>query len=124
MDPYEIFKNEPEEAIDKIKNCLSVLHEYKAQFENTRNTIEKYFAKDAPVKKWEFSNDLVFTRYDQFIKRIELIEVILNDDYVVNYAELCSYCSISFNVLKSNSRNIVKSICIFFCRSKHDFNYI
>lgn len=77
LDPFEIFKNEPEEAMDKIKSCLEVLQEYKSQFENTRNTISKYFKDDRPVKKWEFANDLVFTRYDQFIKRVELIEVIV-----------------------------------------------
>ena len=49
----EIFTNQ---AIEKINNCLAVLHEYKDQFENSRNSIEKYFAKDAVVKKWEFSN--------------------------------------------------------------------
>ena len=75
MEPHEIFKNEPEDAIEKIRNCLAVLHEYKLQFENTRNTIDKFFHDDVPVKKWEFSNDLVFPRYDQFIKRVELIEV-------------------------------------------------
>ena len=75
MDPFEIFKNEPEEAMEKIKSCLGVLCEYKAQFENTRNSIDKFFKNDEPVKKWEFSNDLVFTRFDQFIKRVELVEV-------------------------------------------------
>ena len=63
--------------MEKIKSCLEVLQEYKSQFENTRNTISKYFKDDRPVKKWEFANDLVFTRYDQFIKRVELIEVIV-----------------------------------------------
>ena len=75
LEPYELFKSEAEEALEKTKNSLKVLREFKIQFENTRNSIDKYFKDPEKVKKWEFSNDLVFTRYDQFVKRLELIEV-------------------------------------------------
>jgi len=74
LDPFEIFKNEPEEAMEKVKSCLAVLQQYKTEFENTRNSIDKFFKNDLPVKKWEFSNDLVFTRYDQFLERVQLVE--------------------------------------------------
>ena len=61
--------------MEKVKSCISVLEEYKTEFENTRNSIDKFFKEDNPVKKWEFSNDLVFTRFDQFLKRVQLVEV-------------------------------------------------
>ena len=75
LDPFEIFKNEPEEAMEKVKSCLAVLQQYKTEFENTRNSIDKFFKDNVPVKKWEFSNDLVFARYDEFLKRVQLVEV-------------------------------------------------
>ena len=61
--------------MEKVKSCLAVLQQYKTEFENTRNSIDKFFKNDLPVKKWEFSNDLVFTRYDQFLERVQLVEV-------------------------------------------------
>ena len=61
--------------MEKVKSCLAVLQHFKMEFENTRNSIDKFFKDNAPVKKWEFSNDLVFARYDQFLKRVQLVEV-------------------------------------------------
>ena len=73
LDPMEIFKGENEECITKVGMTVSILKEFKVQFENLRNSIGTYFKTDVPVKRWEFSSDLVFTRYDQFIKRLELV---------------------------------------------------
>ena len=76
LDPAEIFKGESEECIEKVETTIRVLKEYKLQFENTRNNIDSYFKDGAKVIKWEFSSDLVFTRFDQFIQRLELVQVI------------------------------------------------
>lgn len=75
MDPAEIFKGESEESMEKVGITIRALKEYKDQFENTRNQIQTFFKPDIPFKQWEFSSDLVFTRYDQFIKRLNLIQV-------------------------------------------------
>ena len=61
--------------MEKVKSCLAVLQQYKTEFEYTRSSIDKFFKDNVPVKKWEFSNDLVFARYDQFLKRVQLVEV-------------------------------------------------
>lgn len=74
LDPAEIFKGESEESMEKVGITIRALKEYKDQFENTRNQIQTFFKPDIPFKKWEFSSDLVFTRYDQFIKRLNLIQ--------------------------------------------------
>ena len=73
LDPMEIFKGDSEECITKVELTIRILKDYKVQFENLRNTIEGFFKPGVPVKKWEFSSDLVFARYDQFLKRLELV---------------------------------------------------
>ena len=75
LDPSEIFKGEAEEQIEKVEFGLKSLKAYKSNFEITRNNIANYFKNGKKVKKWEFSNTLVFARYDLFIDRLELIQV-------------------------------------------------
>lgn len=74
LDPMELFKGESEECIAKVDCTLTILQEFKSQFETLRNSIEGYFKPGAVVKRWEFASDLVFTHYDHFIKRLQLVK--------------------------------------------------
>ena len=49
--------------------------EYKTQFNETRKNIANYFKDKSKVKEWAFSSDLVFTVFDFFMERLELVKV-------------------------------------------------
>ncbi|XP_047143157.1 dynein beta chain, ciliary isoform X1 [Hydra vulgaris] len=87
LDPSEIFKCELEESSKKIEIAISMLQEYKIQFENTRNILPSYFKDEQPIKKWEFASDLVFTRYDLFINRLKLVQDIFQTTIEFNKLE-------------------------------------
>lgn len=91
LDPMEIFKGESEESTAKVNVTIKILKDFKVEFENLRNTIDTYFKPDVPVKKWEFSSDLVFERYDQFIKRLELVNDVFATAIEFNKLEKVSY---------------------------------
>lgn len=74
LDPAEIFKSEAEEAHEKTRKAIEVCTCFKEQFEEIRKNIQKFFKEGQEVKQWEFANELVFTRIDQFVRRLRIVE--------------------------------------------------
>lgn len=48
---------------------------FKNTFQENRKNISNYFKEGADVKLWEFGNELVFTRLDKFVERLQVVEV-------------------------------------------------
>lgn len=48
---------------------------FKNTFQENRKNISNYFKEGADVKPWEFGNELVFTRLDKFVERLQVVEV-------------------------------------------------
>ena len=75
LDPAEIFKSEAEEAYEKTQKAIAICTCFKEHFEEDRKNIKKFFKEGQEVKQWEFANELVFTRIDQFVQRLGVVEV-------------------------------------------------
>lgn len=91
LDPAEIFKSEAEEAYEKTQKAIEICTSFKEHFEDIRRNIKKFFKEGQEVKQWEFANELVFTRKDQFVQRLRIVEV--------------STCSYYARLLKSQKNN-------------------
>nr|P39057.1 RecName: Full=Dynein beta chain, ciliary [Heliocidaris crassispina]BAA00827.1 dynein beta-heavy chain [Heliocidaris crassispina] len=74
LDPSEIFKLEPEESLEKVRGALTVLKNWRELYDEHRAKLKDYFKDGKEVKEWEFASPLVFTRMDNFIRRIETIQ--------------------------------------------------
>ena len=74
MEPGEIFKLEPEEALEKAHSALTVLHGFKDIYHEHRNKLKEYF-KDKEPLEWEFASPLVFARLDKYMERLATLEV-------------------------------------------------
>lgn len=75
LDPNEIFKLEPEESLEKVRGALGVLKNWRDMYDEHRAKLKDYFKDGKEVKGWEFASPLVFTRMDNFTRRIETIQV-------------------------------------------------
>ena len=73
--PDELFKGEVEETVDKVRKAGKVLRAFKETFEEHRAKVPSYFKDGAEPRPWEFASDLVFARYDLFVKRVQIVEV-------------------------------------------------
>ena len=73
--PDELFKGEVEETVDKVRKAVKVLHAFKEQYEEHRQKLKTYFKDGQEPREWEFTPDLVFARYDLFVKRVETVAV-------------------------------------------------
>jgi dynein heavy chain len=75
LEPIDLFKNEPDESIDKIKKTLNTLEAFQKSYESHRIKVLSYFKNGIPPREWEFTSKLVFSRWDDFIERINMIRV-------------------------------------------------
>lgn len=75
LEPLDLFKREPEESIEKIRVCYQVLREYEKAYKTHKDKVLTYFKNDMPPMAWEFSQKLVFARWDKFMERMDMIRV-------------------------------------------------
>ncbi|KAL3316101.1 hypothetical protein Ciccas_005254 [Cichlidogyrus casuarinus] len=84
LDGAEILKGEPEETIEKVEMAVKIVHHFKNSYHAYRNRLPEFFEeiKDengenvVPVL-WEFTEDMIFDKLDDFIKRLEQVQFLM-----------------------------------------------
>ena len=87
MEPDEIFKQETDESLDKLRCVRHVMAHFRSSYERTRKQIYERVMTSRAVKKrkqakdvanliWDFPSQMAFGRHDQFANRISQLEVI------------------------------------------------
>jgi dynein heavy chain len=54
LEPLDLFKGEPEESVEKIKQTYTAIESYTKSYEKHKLKLKDYF-KNQSVKEWEFS---------------------------------------------------------------------
>ena len=72
-----MFHTEPEEATDRIKQCIDNLHYWKELFFKYKEDVKGMFEEGQEVEAWDFPPSLIFSRFDGFTERIEVVLVSL-----------------------------------------------
>ena len=75
LEPAELFKNEVEESIAKVRMGLKITRQFKVTYQEHREKIASYFRDGAEPILWEFTPELVFHRYDVYLERMETVIV-------------------------------------------------
>ena len=75
LEPIDLFKGEPEESVEKIRNTYNALDAYKTSYEKHKAMVKKYFKNGHPAREWEFSPKFVFARWDNFMEKMNMIRV-------------------------------------------------
>lgn len=129
ISPDELFKGEPEEALEKVKAALSFCGTFKEAMSNLKHDVDAHY-ESSQNNRWSFENKLVFDKLDVFLEtlkkavgffettleflRLEKIDVggsngrILTEDIQKMFAEFESirgnFSSVEYSPLDSNSR--------------------
>ncbi|KAH0627401.1 hypothetical protein JD844_003041 [Phrynosoma platyrhinos] len=74
LSPEDIMKRETEEALEQVQKALSTLRNFKEAFFKQRSKMATYFTSTQEVKPWDFQPQMVFSRFDKFLHRLENIE--------------------------------------------------
>uniref|UniRef100_T1IU37 Dynein beta chain, ciliary n=1 Tax=Strigamia maritima TaxID=126957 RepID=T1IU37_STRMM len=72
IDAGSLFQAEIPDSMDKLDKSLKVLLAVKEVYDELRNMIPSFF-HDRPPKLWEFSSQLIFSKLDGFIERLQVI---------------------------------------------------
>ena len=80
---------EPEEGVEKIVEALKTCQLYKDTFESYKANLHTYFKEEAVVE-WQFQSSLIFSRINQLIKRLEIVEV--RRTILRNYSFFTCFC--------------------------------
>lgn len=65
LEPMELFKGEIDEALMKIDQTYESLNAFEHEYETIRKEMDK---------QWDFSSNLVFAKWNIFMKRLDLIK--------------------------------------------------
>lgn len=66
---------EPEEGVEKISDALKTCNTYKTSYYSHKEQLNTYFKDGDTVVEWQFEGDLIFSRVNKLISRLELINV-------------------------------------------------
>ncbi len=66
-----------EETIEKVSVAVRILRAFRAAYDDHRGRLAEYF-KGKETLEWEFAPQLVFHRYDNFLSRVETVNVSLH----------------------------------------------
>ncbi|GFN78401.1 dynein heavy chain 9, axonemal, partial [Plakobranchus ocellatus] len=75
--PDELFKGEVEEVIGKVQKSVEVLNIFRATYNDHKEKLASYFKDGATPREWEFSSDLVFSRYEKFTERVQTVKELM-----------------------------------------------
>ncbi|XP_039198067.1 dynein heavy chain 11, axonemal isoform X1 [Crotalus tigris] len=74
LSPEDIMKREAEETLEQVQSALNTLRSFKDAFFNERTQVATYFTSSQEVRFWDFQPQMVFSRFDMFLNRLEKIE--------------------------------------------------
>lgn len=89
-------KAEAEEGLEKIKEALNVCKIYIDTYQSRKINLKNYF-KEKPVIEWDFQSSVVFGNFDEFKRRLIMIQVctVVMPLILTVLLQMCSFRSIS-----------------------------
>lgn len=70
--PPSIWDKDPSKLIEILESCIKLSHKYKEEYNNAKQK-----SSELPkTRTWDFDNNIIFSKFDKFIKRVrKLIEI-------------------------------------------------
>ncbi|XP_068619246.1 dynein beta chain, ciliary-like [Battus philenor] len=77
IDPMSIFQGDPDEQLLKIRKALDILNHFIETYSMNREKVNSFFPGGVMAVPWSFDFDRVFMRFIAYMKRLTMIESIL-----------------------------------------------
>ncbi|KAI5643132.1 dynein beta chain, ciliary [Phthorimaea operculella] len=77
IDPPSIFQGEPDEQLTKVKKAIHILDHFVETYEMNRDKIHTFFGPGVMPVHWSFDFNRVFMRFNEYMKRLHMIEEML-----------------------------------------------
>ncbi|XP_063628198.1 dynein beta chain, ciliary-like [Cydia splendana] len=99
IDPPSLFQGEPDEQLLKLRKALTNLNHFIATYEMNRDKIETFFPPGITPVRWSFNFDRVFMRFNVYLKRLKMIESILEATVEILKLEKVEFCGLRGKII-------------------------
>ncbi|KAF9414328.1 hypothetical protein HW555_007725, partial [Spodoptera exigua] len=108
IDPPTIFQGEPDEQLLKIRKSLSILNHFLETYEMNRDKVHTFFPVGVMPVRWSFDFDRVFKRFNIYMKRLKMIENILESTVEILKLEKVEFCGLRGKILSTECMKVLE----------------
>ncbi|KAI5631347.1 dynein beta chain, ciliary [Phthorimaea operculella] len=107
VDPPTIFQGEPDEQLMKLKQAIGILNHFVDTYEVNRDKVATFFNAGVMPVRWSFDFDRVFMRFNVYLKRLRMIEEILEATVEFLKLEKVEFCGLRGKILSNECLKIL-----------------
>ncbi|XP_028032579.1 dynein beta chain, ciliary-like isoform X2 [Bombyx mandarina] len=114
IDPTAIFQGDAEEQLLKIRKAMSILNHFIETYEVNRDKVHTFFPGGVMPVRWSFDFDRVFMRFNVYMKRLKMIENILESTVEILKLEKVEFCGLRGKILSTECMKVLEEYTIIY----------
>ncbi|KAJ8713922.1 hypothetical protein PYW08_007542 [Mythimna loreyi] len=107
IDPLSIFQGDPDEQLLKIRKAMGILNHFLETYEMNRDKVQTFFPSGVMPVRWSFDFDRVFKRFNVYMKRLKMIETILEATCEILKLEKVEFCGLRGKTLSTECMRVL-----------------
>ncbi|CAH0400414.1 unnamed protein product [Chilo suppressalis] len=108
IDPASIFQGDADENLLKLRKATSILKHFIETYEMNRDKVHTFFPGGVMPVRWSFDFDRVFMRFNIYMKRLAMIENILEATVEILKLEKVEFCGLRGKTLSSECMKVLE----------------
>ncbi|OWR50188.1 Dynein beta chain ciliary [Danaus plexippus plexippus] len=108
IDPPSIFQGEADEQLLKLKKAIGILNHFIETYELNRDKVHTFFPAGALPVSWSFDFDRVFSRFNTYMKRLHMIENILESTVEIFKLEKVEFSGLRGKILSTECMKVLE----------------
>ncbi|KAJ0173728.1 hypothetical protein K1T71_010877 [Dendrolimus kikuchii] len=114
VDPSSIFQGDADEQLIKIRKALGILNHFVDTYEMNRDKVHTFFPPGVMPVRWSFDFDRVFMRFNVYMKRLKMIETILEATVEILKLEKVEFCGLRGKILSTECMKVLEEYTIIY----------
>ncbi|XP_060805137.1 dynein beta chain, ciliary [Amyelois transitella] len=114
IDPASIFQGEPDEQLIKLRKALNILNHFIETYEMNRDKVHTFFPAGVMPVRWSFDFDRVFMRFNVYMKRLKMIEEILEATVEILKLEKVEFCGLRGKILSTECIQVLDEYTLIY----------
>ncbi|KAL0819776.1 hypothetical protein ABMA28_007817 [Loxostege sticticalis] len=108
IDPSSIFQGEADENLLKLRKAMGILKHFIDTYELNRDKVHTFFPPGVMPVRWSFDFDRVFMRFNVYMKRLVMIEGILEATVEILKLEKVEFCGLRGKTLSTECMKVLE----------------
>ncbi|XP_037301353.1 LOW QUALITY PROTEIN: dynein beta chain, ciliary-like, partial [Manduca sexta] len=113
-DPSSIFQGDAEEQLLKMRKAIGILNHFIDTYEMNRDKVHTFFPPGVMPVRWSFDFDRVFMRFNVYMKRLKMIENILEATVEIMKLEKVEFCGLRGKILSTECIKVLEEYTLIY----------